>query len=168
MRSHGSVGAIPRVTLLLLVWFGVARAAPLPVPLPGATPAPSATRSPASTPTATPELTCQDLWPIVTIRTLGEGRRSKNAQLFHWISGHILDPAGLEETADRIPVCPGTTVSATITDETGPGGSVAALSANMVCAHGTCEVEDISAPESYEATSADGKDTDKIDFIIAR
>ena len=38
----------------------------------------------------------------------------------------------------------------------------------MVCAHGTCEVEDILGPESYEATSADGKDTDKIDFIIAR
>ena len=59
---------------------------------------------------------------MVTIRTLGERQRSKNAKLSHRISGHIQDPAGLEETADRIPVCPGTTVSATITDDTGHGG----------------------------------------------
>ena len=168
MRIHGSIGAIPRVTLLLLACFGVARA--IPVAVLEATPAPAGARRATATPTATatPKLTCQDLWPVATVHTLGEGSRSKNAKVFHRISGHIQDPSALKETASRIPVCPGTTVVATIMDNTGPGGSVTALSANMVCAHDICEVEDISAPEIYEATSANGKDTDKIHFIIAR
>jgi hypothetical protein len=59
-------------------------------------------------------------------------------------------------------------VVATILDDTGPGGSNTANSANMICSGDTCSVDNIRGTERYIARSADGKDTDRMSFIVAK
>jgi hypothetical protein len=122
-----------------------------------------------ATATPTPGPRCQDLWPIVTIHTLGKHpvpNVNDNPKVSHSITGHIVDPGHLKETACRIRVCPDTTVTATIEDSAGPGGSNTSNSANMVCVGNTCSVTSIRSTEKYTARSADGSDTDRMIFSI--
>ena len=127
---------------------------------------PSATPTPTPTPTATPTpIPCAGLWPVDTISTLGKGQSpSNNPKVVSFITGNIVDPDSLGNTAHRIPVCSGTRVDVSVTDTSGTP-SVTANSSRISCIGSTCVVETISATEKYIARSSDGKDTDRITLL---
>ena len=143
-----------------------------------ATASPTATGTPTATATATPPPTCQNIWPSICIFTTGKGKKaSNNAKVTHLICGHIPNPGQLAQNATRIPICRGTSPEATITDSTGPGGlgvNNTASSTNMVCGPSggldanVCSVNNLQGREKYIARSADGKDTDRITFLLPK
>jgi hypothetical protein len=136
-----------------------------PTPTATLTPTATPTLTPTSTPTLTPtptataEPTCSDLWLSSMICTIGKGQSpSNNPKVSMCITGNIVDPGSLGDTAHRIPVCAGTEASVVVTDLTGTpavsaGGS---LSCNSAGCTGV-----VNVTEKFIVNSADGKDTDR-------
>jgi hypothetical protein len=127
---------------------------------------PSSTPTPTATPTPTPTpIPCTGLWPVVGIMTLGKGQSpSNNQKVVNFITGNIIDPDSLGDTAHRIPVCSGTRVDVTVTDTTGTP-TLAANSSGISCTGSACVVMTIGAKEKYIARSRDGKDTDRMTLL---
>jgi uncharacterized cupin superfamily protein len=87
---------------------------------------------------------------------------TNNAKVSHAITGHIINPSKLSDTAHRIEVCAGTGVTSTVTDASGRPRNIAAGS--LLCTSGGCwGVVDVK--EKYQSTSNDGRDRDSITFI---
>jgi len=115
------------------------------------------------TPTATPAPGCADVWPVTQICTIGKGQSpSNNATLSHCITGNIVEPSALGETAHRIPVCGGTEVTVVVTDSSGTpeNSSDGSLSCNASGCSGV-----VNAVEKYKSVSQDGKDTDRMTLL---
>jgi hypothetical protein len=130
----------------------------------GPTPTPTATATPSPTqePTPTP-VTCAATWPETTVVTVAKGQSpTNNPKVSHAITGHIIDPGSLRDTAHRIQVCAGTQVTSTVTDTTGSPTNTAA--GGLLCTPGACS-GDIDVVEKYQSVSQDGKDKDSIAFI---
>ncbi len=116
----------------------------------------------AQTPAPTPPPECTDLWPVTTIHTTGKGQSpADNRKVSHSITGNIVDPTSLSYTADRIPVCAGTSVSIQVTDATGAPMNTAS-SGGISCKASGCKVTGIHAKQEYQSRSADGSDADTI------
>ena len=97
--------------------------------------------------------------------TLGKGQSpSNNPKVVSSITGNIVDPSSLKETAHRIPVCAGTRVDIEVTDTTGVP-TVTENSQGITCTGSSCVVMMIGATEKYIAVSSDGKDTDRITLL---
>jgi hypothetical protein len=97
--------------------------------------------------------------------TDGKGQSpSNNPKVASYITGNIVDPASLGDTAHRIPVCSGTRVEVIVTDATGTP-TLTANSSGINCTGSMCVVETISATEKYIARSSDGKDTDRMTLL---
>jgi hypothetical protein len=108
------------------------------------------------------------MWPSNTINTIGKGQSpSNNPKVTHAITGHIQNPGALGNTAHRIPICPGTSVSVEVLDQGGPAINTA-NSANLTCDDTGCSVTAIQGTEKYISRSQDGTDTDRMTFILAR
>ena len=102
---------------------------------------------------------------MVAIMTLGKGQSpSNNAKVVNSITGNIVDPDSLGDTAHRIPVCSGTRVDVAVTETTGTP-ALTANSSGISCTGCACVVETISAREKYVARSSDGKDTDRMTLM---
>jgi hypothetical protein len=103
---------------------------------------------------------------------MGKGQSpSNNPKVFHWITGHIQNPGSLGDTAHRIPVCPGTTVTAQVSDSTNPPTNEAINSpnsSNITCDNTGCTVVAIQGTEKYISRALDGKDTDRMSLILAK
>jgi hypothetical protein len=136
------------------------------VPTPTPTSSPTPTSTPTATPTPTPTPTpCTGLWPVVEIMTLGKGQSpSNNPKVVSSITGNIIDPNSLGDTAHRIPVCSGPRVDVAVTDTTG-SPALTPNSSGISCAGDTCVVMTINATEKYIARSSDGKDTDRVTLL---
>jgi hypothetical protein len=131
-----------------------------PPPPPTSTPTPTAT--PSGTPTPIP---CAGLWPVVEIMTLGKGQSPpNNPKVVNFITGNVIDPDSLGDTAHRIPVCSETRVDIRVTDTTGDP-SLTAGSSGIHCSGDTCVAMTISETEKYVARSSDGKDTDRMTLL---
>ncbi len=116
----------------------------------------------AQTPAPTPPPECTDLWPVTTIHTIGKGQGpTDNPKVSHSITANVVDPNSLSYTADRIPVCAGTSVSIEVTDATGVPLNTAS-SGGISCKASGCEVTSTHAKEQYQSRSGDGSDTDTI------
>jgi hypothetical protein len=87
---------------------------------------------------------------------------TNNPKVVHRITGNIVDPGSLGETAHRIPVCAGTEVFAVVTDTRGTPTNTA--SGSLGCDSGGCSGV-IDATEKYQSVSQDGRDKDSITFI---
>jgi hypothetical protein len=101
---------------------------------------------------------------VQTIYTIGKGQSpSNNPTLSHAITGNIVDPGSLGDTASRIPVCAGTQVNVVVTDQSGNNPAITAggsLSCNPTGCSGVVDVT-----EKYKAVSTDGKDTDRMTLL---
>jgi hypothetical protein len=97
--------------------------------------------------------------------TLGKGQSpSNNPKVVKFITGNVIDPDSLGDTAHRIPVCSGTRVDIRVTDTTGDP-SLTASSSGIHCSGDTCVAMTISETEKYVARSSDGKDTDRMTLL---
>ena len=97
--------------------------------------------------------------------TLGKGQSpSNNSKVVNFITGNVIDPDSLGETAHRIPVCSGTRVDVSVTDTTGTP-TLTANSGGISCPGATCVVTTISEKEKYIARSSDGKDTERMTLL---
>lgn len=108
---------------------------------------------------------CADQWPVAMIHTIGKGQApAENAKVAHAITGNIVDPGSIRYTADRIPVCAGTSVKITITDATGtPTNS--ANTPGITCTASGCAADAIAETQEYISRSADGNDTDRMTLV---
>jgi len=100
---------------------------------------------------------------VTTIVTIGKGQSpTNNLKLSHAIRGNIVDPGSLGGTAHRIPVCAGTMVTSTVTDQTGTptNKALGSLTCNSTGCSGV-----IDESETYVSESADGKDKDRITLL---
>jgi hypothetical protein len=124
------------------------------------TPTPTATATPVPTPTP---ILCSAVWPETQIITTAKGQSpTNNPKVTHAITGHIIDPGSLSQSAHRIQVCAGTRVTSRVTDTTGSPTNTAGGS--LLCTAGACWGE-INVTEKYQSISADGRDKDSITFI---
>ncbi|MBW1843441.1 MAG: hypothetical protein JRE38_11450 [Deltaproteobacteria bacterium] len=122
---------------------------------------PTATATPTNPPTPVP--TCADMWGVTRIVTVGKGQSpTNNPKVSHAITGNIVDPGSLKETAHRIPVCAGTEVNIAVSDETGTptNTSDGALSCDSAGCSGV-----VNVTEKYKSVSSDGKDTDRMTLL---
>jgi hypothetical protein len=107
------------------------------------------------------------LWPSTCVSTIGKGQKPfHNAKVSHTICGNIVDPGAHSSSTNKVVVCRGTSVVATILDTTGLGGSNTANSTHVICNGDTCSVDNIRATERYIARSRDGTDTDRMQFRV--
>ena len=110
---------------------------------------PTVTPTPTATPTTVP--TCEELNPTSMIVTIGKSQSpTDNPKVSHAISGHIVDPGSLKDTAQRIPVCAGTEVTivvpvlaGTSINTTGGNLSCVLLSVVVLCAKSISASRDI-------------------------
>ncbi len=124
------------------------------------TPTPTPTATPLPTPT--PDL-CTAAWPVTRISTTAKGQSpSDNAKVSHEITGHIIDPGSLRDSAHRIEVCAGTRITTTILDTTGIPTNTAA--GGLSCTPDGCSGV-VEVTEKYQSVSSDGRDKDSISFI---
>jgi len=100
---------------------------------------------------------------VTQITTQAKGQSpTNNPKVVHAITGNIVDPGSLGDTAHRIPVCAGTEVTAVVTDSTGTPRNVA--NGTLRCdAAGCSGVVDVK--EEYQSISQDGQDKDRITFL---
>jgi hypothetical protein len=125
-------------------------------------PRPTPTATATAVPTPTPIL-CSAVWPETQIITMAKGQSpSNNPKVTHAITGHIIDPGSLSQTAHRIQVCEGTRVTSLVTDTTGNPTNTA--SGSLMCTAGACW-GNVDVTEKYQSISADGRDKDSITFI---
>jgi hypothetical protein len=97
--------------------------------------------------------------------TLGKGQSSSNnSKVVNFITGNVIDPGSLGETAHRIPVCAGSRVDIAVSDSTGTP-TLTANSSGISCIESACVVEAIAEKQKYIARSSDGKDTDRITLL---
>ena len=97
------------------------------------------------------------------IVTIGKGQSpSNNPKVVHTITGNIVDPGSLGDTAHRIPVCAGTEVTAVVTDSTGTPTNTAGGS--LTCDSAGCSGV-VNVTEKYKSVSSDGKDTDRMTLL---
>jgi hypothetical protein len=121
---------------------------------------PIATATPA---TQTPEPGCTGVWGVSTITTIGKGQSpTNNPKVSHTITGNIIDPSSLGDTAHRIPVCAGSQVSVDVADFTGTPINTA--SGSLTCNSSGC-FGTVNATEKYESVSSDGKDKDRMTLL---
>jgi hypothetical protein len=78
------------------------------------------------------------------------------------ISGNIVDPGSLKDTAHRIPVCAGTLVTIAVSDSTGT--PTITPSDSMKCGVLVCTVTPV-VTEKFIVRSFDGKDTDRMTLL---
>ena len=103
------------------------------------------------------------MWPVVMITSIGKGQSpSNNPKVVHMITGNIVDPGSLKDTAHRIPVCAGTVVNAVVTDLTGTPTNSAGGS--LTCDSAGCSGV-VNVTEKYKSVSSDGKDTDRMTLL---
>jgi len=99
----------------------------------------------------------------------GQGSIEKNSQVFHWITGRIVAPTQLKVNENNIPVCSGTTVTVTVTDqgEDDPSGQAinVADSANITCNPVGCIATNLRTRARYTSTARDGRDRDRMKLI---
>ena len=108
---------------------------------------------------------CTDQWPLATIHTLGKGQAPpENAKVRHAITGNIVDPGSIAYTADRIPVCAGTSVKITVTDATGTPTNTASTP-GISCSDSGCKANAVTETQKYVSRSADGGDTDRMSLV---
>jgi hypothetical protein len=137
-----------------------------PTPTATATPTnppatPTATATPTNPPTPVP--TCADMWGVTRIVTIGKGQSpTNNPKVSHAITGNIVDPGSLKQTAHRIPVCAGTAVNIAVTDETGTPINTA--DGGLSCDSAGCSGM-VNVTEKYKSVSSDGKDTDRMTLL---
>jgi hypothetical protein len=113
--------------------------------------------------TVTTPTGCAAVWPPTEIFTTAKGQNpANNAKVSHAISGNVIDPTSLSDTADRIEVCAGTAVSSLVTDTTGTPTNAARGS--LGCDSTGCSGV-VNATEKYQSVSDDGKDKDSITFV---
>jgi len=104
------------------------------------------------------------MWGVATINTIGKGQSpTNNPKLSHRITGNIVDPGSLGETAHRIPVCAGTEVTIVVTDSSG-NSPVITADGNLSCDSMGCTGV-VNVTEKYKAVSTDGKDTDRMTLL---
>jgi len=143
------------------VW--AAHAQPTPTSSPTATPTATPTPTATATPTSLPPNSCAAIWPVANVVTTAKGQSpTNNPKVVHRITGNIVDPGSLGDTAHRIPVCAGTEVFAVVTDTTGTPTNTA--NGSLSCDSGGCSGV-IDATEKYQSVSQDGQDKDRITFI---
>ena len=108
---------------------------------------------------------CTDQWPLATVHTIGKGQApTENPKVAHAITGNIVDPGSIRYTANRIPVCAGTSVKITITDATGTPTNSASTS-GITCTASGCNADAIAETQEYVSHSADGNDTDRMTLV---
>ncbi len=104
------------------------------------------------------------MWGVATINTIGKGQSpTNNPKLSHRITGNIVDPGSLGETAHRIPVCAGTEVTIVVTDSSG-NSPVITADGSLSCDSMGCTGV-VNVTEKYKAVSTDGKDTDRMTLL---
>ena len=109
---------------------------------------------------------CPWLSRVTTIYTLGKGQSAaNNSKVSHAITGNIVNPGLLKFTANRIRVCRGTSVTVSVFDTTG-GATNTARTGGISCNTLGCTVTNLQATEKYISRSADGKDTDRMTFVV--
>ena len=107
------------------------------------------------------EPTCAEMNGVATIVTNGKGQSpTRNATVTHSITGNIIDRHSYGDTAHRIRVCAGTTVSAVVSDSSG----TPTLQGSLSCGPFLCSGP-VNGRESYGAVSQDGRDKDTITFL---
>ena len=79
------------------------------------------------------------------------------------ISGNLVDPSSLKETAHRIPVCEGTEVTVTVSDRSG-NTPVITAGGSLTCKGVICTVTPV-VTEKFKVVSSDGKDTDRMTLL---
>ena len=79
------------------------------------------------------------------------------------ISGNLVDPSSLKETAHRIPVCSGTEVTVTVFDTSGDTPVITA-GGSLTCKGQICTVTPV-VTEKFKVVSTDGKDKDSITLL---
>jgi hypothetical protein len=100
---------------------------------------------------------------MTKIETIGKGQSpSNNPKVSHSITGNIIDPGSLGDTAHRIPVCAGSQVSIEVTDSTGTPTNTAR--GNLTCNSSGC-FGMVNVTEKYKSVSSDGKDKDQITLL---
>jgi hypothetical protein len=105
-------------------------------------------------------------WPLTQIVTLGRGQNATaNASIFHVITGHIVDPGALGDTAQRIDVCAGTRVEAQIIDSSSALAPLISASDGLECSPDQRCSGVIGATDKYRVIAADGRDRDSIAFL---
>jgi hypothetical protein len=100
---------------------------------------------------------------LATITTIGKGQSpTVNALIWHEISGHIINPTVLRPTANRIPVCAGTIVTAVVMDIVGASTNTArgSLACDSVGCRGVVNVK-----EQYTSIAPSSGDKDSITFL---
>jgi len=106
---------------------------------------------------------CSHEWPLSVVVTQAKGQSpTNNAKVTHRITGHIIDPGSLGETAHRIRVCAGSEVQSVVTDATGSATNSA--SGSLRCNTTGC-AGFVHETEKYQSISEDGRDRDAITFI---
>ena len=108
---------------------------------------------------------CTETWPVVTVHSIGKGQApTENPKVTHAITGNIIDPSSIGYTADRIPVCAGTSVKISVTDATGTPTNTAATP-GISCTASGCNANAIAEKQEYVSRSADGNDTDRMTLV---
>jgi hypothetical protein len=103
------------------------------------------------------------MWEVTRIVTIGKGQSpTNNPKVSHAITGNIVDPGSLKETAHRIPVCEGTVVNVVVSDSTGTPTNSAGGS--LTCDSAGCSGA-VDVTEKYKSVSSDGKDTDRMTLL---
>jgi hypothetical protein len=103
------------------------------------------------------------MWGVTRIVTIGKGQSpTNNPKVSHAITGNIVDPGSLKQTAHRIPVCAGTAVNIAVTDETGTPINTA--DGGLSCDSAGCSGM-VNVTEKYKSVSSDGKDTDRMTLL---
>jgi len=104
------------------------------------------------------------MWGVTTIYTIGKGQSpTNNPKISQSITGNIVDPGSLGETAHRIPVCTGTEVTVVVMDSSG-NMPVVTADGSLSCNSSGCTGV-VNDTEKYKAVSTDGKDTDRMTLL---
>jgi len=79
------------------------------------------------------------------------------------ITGNIVDPGKLGDTAHRIPMCQGEPVTIVFTDISG-GPSTVTADGSLKCTSASCTGV-VNVKEKFKVVSFDGKDTDRMTLL---
>ena len=121
--------------------------------------APTPTPTPAPTPEPTPGVACTDAWDVITIFTDGKTERPvRNAIVRHAVTGNIVNPGKLSDTAHQIHVCQHSFVRSVIgTLGQFPASNTAQGSLDCTSDPNVCEGV-VSVKEQYKSVNFAGSD----------